>query len=667
MVTAAVRGRRFGAGVRLRRWSRGTGARFGLRLLVSYALTLVVVGVGGYFLINHDLRRAQIATYSADQAADGRSFEAIAGAQSGQAGTIRRIDQVLDIVARRPGTLEALLINRQHVIVADGSRGLIGKTDSDPRIRAALLHGDAYAGQEQNPRADSRNFEFVRPVTLGGVRYAYEVSYDHRAFDGQLSGVRIGLFLVGLVALLGGGVVFYLVGGRSLIRSHRGALERATRDGLTGLPNHRAFQDDFPQAVAAVARTQDRFALLVMDIDDFKFQNDSHGHPHGDQVLQRVAEVLRDGRAGDRPYRVGGDEFAMLLPHADAAGAHILGQRLSRAMSDAGVKTSIGVSALRPGQRADDLRAEADAALYEAKRRGGNQVAHFDDIRDNVTVTTSHASAAVRRLIDEHGITTVFQPIRNLADNSLLGLEALSRPNPDYDLSGPLEAFDIAQQIGRVHELDAVCVKNALAIAPDLPPDVLIFLNICPQTLDLDGDKNDWILDAVQTTGLSPSRIVLEITERFGGRTASIVKSIERLRRHGFKIALDDVGTGNSGLEMLRQVKAEFVKLDRSIVVAAATDPSARAVLMAMATFARQTGAYVIAEGIEDQDTLAFLHTIDDQDDRPRTIIQGGQGYELGRPSPWLPIPRDHIEALTDRQPTPAGGVGGHQGRGTLS
>ena len=103
----------------------------------------------------------------------------------------------------------------------------------------------------------------------------------------------------------------------------------------------------------------------------------------------------------------------------------------------------------------------------------------------------------------------------------------------------------------------------------------------------------------------SPQAVVVEVTERFGGRTASVVKRLKQLREQGFKIAVDDVGTGNSGLEMLRKIDAEFVKLDRSIVAAAATEPGARAVLMAMATFARQTGAFVIAEGIEDEDTLS--------------------------------------------------------------
>ena len=134
-----------------------------------------------------------------------------------------------------------------------------------------------------------------------------------------------------------------------LLRDHRRALQRATRDGLTDLPNQRAFQDELPQAVAAAARYQDPLALAVLDVDDFKFINDRHGHPHGDAVLRRVAQVLREARPGDRPYRIGGDEFALLLAHTDSEGARTLARRLGRAFADAGVEVSIGVSATRPG------------------------------------------------------------------------------------------------------------------------------------------------------------------------------------------------------------------------------------------------------------------------------------------------------------------------------
>jgi diguanylate cyclase (GGDEF)-like protein len=430
--------------------------------------------------------------------------------------------------------------------------------------------------------------------------------------------------------------VFYLVGGRALMRSHRSALQRATLDGLTDLPNQRAFHDELPRAVGSATRHRVPLALVVLDVDDFKHLNDRHGHPRGDALLRRVAAVLRDARSGDRAYRIGGDEFALLLPHTDSEGSRTLARRLVRALGDEGVAVSVGVGELRPGQGAEALRAEADAALYEAKRRGGNSVTHFDEIRDQVVITTSEKLDAVRRLIDERRVSTVFQPIWDLAAGRLLGLEALTRPDPEYGLSGPAEAFDIAEQLGRVHELDVLCAQSALHAAVELPEDALLFVNLAPQTLDLDAGDDDWLKAAVERAGLPIERIVIEVTERFGGRTASVIKCLERLRGQGFKLALDDVGTGNSGLEMLRTVGAEFVKIDSSIVTAAATEPNARAVLMAMATFAWQTGSYVIAEGIEDLETLAFVRRIDEDDVRSGHVIRGGQGYGLGRPSPEL-------------------------------
>jgi diguanylate cyclase (GGDEF)-like protein len=471
---------------------------------------------------------------------------------------------------------------------------------------------------------------------LGG-RYAYEVTYGHRAYDVRLNEARMLVLVVGLLSLVGGGGVFYLAGGRRLMRAYRMVLRRATRDGLTDLPNVRAFQDEFPLEVAAAVRYGDPLALAVLDVDDFKLINDRHGHPQGDATLKRVASILREARVGDRPYRIGGDEFALLLAHTDADGARTLAARLCRKLADAGVKISIGVSGLRPGLQADTLRAEADAALYEAKRHGGNGSAHFNDLGEHLAVLTAEKKEAVRRLTDEGRLTTEFQPIWNIKTQTLLGVEALTRPDRSYALSGPAEAFDVAEQIGRVHQLDVLCVTNALRVAPQLEPDVLIFVNLSPLTLDLDADGDDWLRAAVEHAGLTPQRVVVEVTERFGGRTASVVRCLHRLRQQGFKIAVDDVGTGNSGLEMLRTIKAEFVKLDRSIVTAAATEPGARAVLMAMATFARQTGALVIAEGIEDEDTLWFLRTLDEQELDSEPVVQGGQGFGLGRPSPNLP------------------------------
>ena len=616
----------------------GNGASaFGLRLFAALAAALAVIGLLANLLLTDQLKRRQIADYARTQQADVKSFEAIGREFRDPKVAVREVAEVLNAIGKRPGTLEALLIDRGRVIRASGTdESAVGTRDSDERIDAAIDRGRRHAGHEADASKGTSNFEFVAPVELPGGRYAFEVSYDRRVLEGQLSDIRRTLTLLGVLALVIGSAVFYAVGGRALMRSHRAALQRATLDGLTDLPNQRAFHDELPQAVASAERHRVPLGLAVLDLDDFKYLNDRYGHPRGDALLRRVAAVLRAGRSGDRAYRIGGDEFALLLPHTDSEGARTFGRRLARALGEEGAAVSVGVSILHAGQGAEALRAEADAALYEAKRRGGNGVTHFDDIREHVVITTSDKLDAVRRLLDERAVTTVFQPIWDFDAGRLLGLEALTRPDPVYGLSGPAEAFDIAEQIGRVHDLDVVCAEHALQVASELPQDALLFLNLAPQTLDLDAGADDWLKVAVERTGLPIERVVVEVTERFGARTVSVIKCLERLRGQGFQLALDDVGTGNAGLEMLRMVGAEYVKIDSSIVTAAATEPNARAVLMAMATFAWQTGSFVIAEGIEDPETLAFVRGIDDHHIRAGNVIQGGQGYSLGRPSAEL-------------------------------
>jgi diguanylate cyclase (GGDEF)-like protein len=614
----------------------GSAFGFALRLLATVTLTFVLVGIAGYVLLERNLAHKQISEYAASLRADGKAFEREGGRGRSPANALLRIDPLLDSVSRRTGTREAVMIDSHRIVRQALNDAKLGTIDSGPHIDAALEHSRSYAGHESGAAKDTRDFEFVIPINLLGARYAYDVTYDHRTYDAQVAQVRRIVALIGLLGLFGGGAVFYLVGGRRLMRDHRMVLHSATRDGLTDLPNQRAFQGEFPDAVASAARYGDPLALVLLDVDDFKLINDRHGHQQGDSALRVVSGVLRSSRPGDRAYRIGGDEFALLLSHTDAEGARTLTRRLCRDFAEVGVEISMGASGLRPGLAADTLRAEADTALYEAKRQGGNRAAHFEDIRERVVVTTAEKKEAVRRLIDEGLMTTVFQPIWNFEQGSLLGMEALTRPDQRYGLSGPAEAFDVAEQIGRVHQLDVLCVESALKYAPELERGVLMFLNLSPVTLDLDAETDAWLGPAVERAGLRPQEVVVEVTERFGGRTVSVVKQLKRLREQGFKIAVDDVGTGNSGLEMLRGVEAEFVKLDRSIVAAAATEPGARAVLMAMATFARQTGAFVVAEGIEDEDTLEFLRAINERDLSSSAIIQGGQGFGLGRPLPDL-------------------------------
>ena len=624
-------------------------------MFLALVVALALVGAVGYKLISNRIYQQQLDSYTRTQQADARGFEAIGRKYPRPGVAVRQIDELLDALGRRPGAIEAILIGPDNIVRASNIETMNGKRDSDPRIDAALRSGASYSGHEGDPSRNASNFEFVTPVSLPSGRYALEMSFDAGSFEAQLADVRHVLLLVMALAVVGVAGLFYLLGGRTLLRHHRLALQRATRDGLTDLPNHRAFEDELAQATAAAGRNQDPLALALIDLDHFKLINDRHGHPQGDTLLRRVAAVLRDGRAADRAYRIGGDEFALLMPNTDEQGARILVRRLSRTLTEADTAASIGVATMRAGHSAEELRAEGDAALYEAKGRGGKGFVSFEEIRDHVSVTTTSKREAVRSLVEERRLITVFQPIWSFGSGELLGIEALTRPDPSYGLSGPAEAFDVAEQIGCVHELDQLCATRALSAASDLPDGALLFVNLAPKTLELDSDGNEWLYDGVERAGFEPGRIVVEVTERIGARTVPVLKSLDRLRGRGFKLALDDVGTGNAGLEMLRKIGAEYVKLDQSIVVAAATEPNARAVLMAMATFARQTGAFVIAEGIEDEETLEFLRGVEALDAQPGTIIQGGQGFELGYPSPQMPTGkpaaiRDEAVALaTDR------------------
>jgi EAL domain-containing protein (putative c-di-GMP-specific phosphodiesterase class I) len=195
-------------------------------------------------------------------------------------------------------------------------------------------------------------------------------------------------------------------------------------------------------------------------------------------------------------------------------------------------------------------------------------------------------------------------------------------------------------------------VSRTLARASELPDGLLLFVNLSPKTIELDTDGPHWFADAVAAAHLDPARVVVEVTERMGTRTDTVTEGIRHLREDGFHIAIDDMGTGNSGLETLRQLQPEYIKLDRSVVVGARTDPHARGLLMGVTAFANETGAFVIAEGIEDDDVLDFVSTLP-AGGAPR--IQGGQGYGLGRPDSRFPSSRPRRRSRAPNAAVPTG------------
>ncbi|MGV8966516.1 MAG: EAL domain-containing protein [Cellulomonas sp.] len=439
--------------------------------------------------------------------------------------------------------------------------------------------------------------------------------------------------------------VHYLLGGRRLANQFAAARDRASLDGLTGLRNHWAFQESLNHEVATSQRFGGSFTLMLADVDDFKFVNDSLGHLRGDELLVELAGALRSGRIVDRAYRIGGDEFAVIMTHTDLVGALRAVERLQEVVTRCmdGTTISVGLAEFDPASLDTDaqtdaavLRDRADLALYEAKRRGRHDVVTFEEIAQSARVRTSAATiGAVRKLLTTRQMGADFQPIWNLDTHRVFGYEGLARPAPEYGLGGPEDAFAGAARLGRVDELDALCRQSVLAHVRDFPADTLLFLNLSPEVLDRGADAGRRLQAEVAAAGLDPHQVVIELTENASERK-DVVAPVRFLRDAGFHLALDDVGSGDAGLGILGRLRPDYVKVDRSVVCSARDGGSGRAVLAAIVAYAAESGAIVIAEGIETEEILHHLVRAAKTISR-RARFVGGQGFLLGRPAadPW--------------------------------
>lgn len=413
---------------------------------------------------------------------------------------------------------------------------------------------------------------------------------------------------------------------------YRQAREDSLRDALTGLGNHRAFQEDLRRLMALFEGCGEPFSLVLMDLDDLKLVNDRDGHAAGDDMLDSMAESMRTlTRSGDRLYRVGGDEFAVLLPDTDVATAVAISERLlhfaKRPASGARPSSfSAGVSAVPAFTRDHEvLCRQADAALYWAKRHGRGLVEVFESDRDQLPEDLAAITrSAVQEVITGHLLSAVFQPIVDLRSGHILGFEGLIRPDPRGPLPDTARLFAAAAASDRTVELDVACVEAVLASARAIGPDRLLTLNLSPRTLEVKDFDAGWLLQGLYRNGISPGRVILELTER--DEIADLVRlqrTFSHLQQYGLRLAADDVGAGNSGLRLLSQVQFDIVKIDLSLVHDGVRRLGARAVLRSLRDLALSQHAHVVAEGVETREQLQLIRELD---------IGAGQGYLLGRP-----------------------------------
>jgi diguanylate cyclase (GGDEF)-like protein len=437
------------------------------------------------------------------------------------------------------------------------------------------------------------------------------------------------------------------------------ALSDALLDSLTGLGNHRAFQEEFDRQLDAVRRYGQQVALLLIDLDDFKTINDAAGHAVGDRALVEVSRLLRGGlRRSDRPFRVGGDEFAVLMPGTSADDAYTVARRiLSSCLEprrdsgfERGFSFSAGIAAAPAmGTTRSDLYARADDALYECKREGRTGIRIFDPAHDERPLDgerLARAAHAIVEIVAGESVTPVYQPIVDVRSGVVVGFEGLARPAPGTAFGDASSLFTVAEASGRTADLDWLCIRSIVAGAAALGAGQSISLNLSPKTVEAPEFQPQPLLGLIARAGIAPERVILEITERQVVEDLDLLRTkLGACRTAGFRIAIDDVGAGNSGLRLLSQIHFDIVKIDLSLVHAGAQHEASLDVVRSLSELATRWGAHAVAEGVETAGQLRMVRSIG---------LGHAQGYLLGRPMPEPSLRRVDLDLLLTEQGAPA-------------
>lgn len=421
----------------------------------------------------------------------------------------------------------------------------------------------------------------------------------------------------------------------------------AATDSLTGLQNRRAF---VKQAESRLSGPHDsaRCCAIFLDIDNFKSLNDRFGHAVGDQALCEVAKVLmHETTADDSVSRIGGEEFAVLR-RGSLAAALELAERLRAGVArverpDGLLTASFGVAEHREGEGIMVLLDRADEALLRAKHSGRNRVCvervrAAETVQQIVDGVGLAERASGRHRWDDYFLTSHFQPLYSLSHQRQVGFEALLRgEQTDGSLVPPVVLF-APKPFNDEGALDrashAVHLDNARHLLPD---DAWLFLNILPTTFVADGYA-DQLAAIARAAGLDPGRVILEILESHGGSVDEMSRAAELYRAHGFLIAVDDFGAGQSNLDRLFRIRPDLVKLDGELI--RATSPGTeQPILPKLVSLLHQAGMLVVVEGVETTEELILA---------VESNVDFAQGFLLGRPAPDIAPPESVHRRIDD-------------------
>ncbi|MFN7174795.1 MAG: putative bifunctional diguanylate cyclase/phosphodiesterase, partial [Thermaurantiacus tibetensis] len=386
--------------------------------------------------------------------------------------------------------------------------------------------------------------------------------------------------------------------------------KRARYDSLTGLPNRATMRNMLDEALANAAARQRGCGLMMIDLDRFKPVNDTLGHPVGDKLLKDVSRRLADtlgpeGRVG----RIGGDEFEAILPGFDEEGrlaalAEKLIAEMCRPFEIEGheirIGGSIGIAVARPGKAyAESLIKEADLALYAAKADGRGTFRFFSPDMHQQAADRQMLEADLRGALVRDQLRLLYQPIVDSVSEEIVGFEALLRwQHPTRGLLSAAEAVPIAEECGLMPAIGNWVLRTACAEAARWPAHVRIAVNLSPAQLR-DSSLPGTVTGALASAGLDPGRLELEITEAvFLADAGPCGAMLDRLNALGVRLALDNFGTGRSGLGHLRSAPFDKIKIDRSFVRgAAAAGGRDAAIVRAIVVLAESLRMDTTAEG----------------------------------------------------------------------
>jgi diguanylate cyclase (GGDEF)-like protein len=418
----------------------------------------------------------------------------------------------------------------------------------------------------------------------------------------------------------------------------------ARHDALTELPNRALFWERMDEALARLRRENQEFCLFVFDLNEFKSVNDSLGHPVGDALLKELARRVR-GIVGapNMIARLGGDEFAILQAAASdkREGAIVLATRLLKSVREPydidGHQVVIGASigiALAPdnGTDADQLLKNADLALYRAKSEGRNGYRFFSpemDAENRVrrALQNDLRSALARSQAEpESDFVLHYQDIVDISAQQTCGVEALIRwKHPEHGLIGPDKFIPLAEETGMIVPLGEWIIRKACADAAAWPTGVKVAVNLSASQF-LNDNLVDVVVDALESSGIAPERLELEVTESvLLHKNADNLSILHQLKALGISIVLDDFGTGYSSLSYLSMFPFNKIKIDRSFVAELSNRADCAAIVCAMASLGRSLNIDTTAEGVETQEQLTLI--------RAAGCTQA-QGYLFNRPRP---------------------------------